>query len=236
MLQLRNSLVLRTLSALALMPVVLAALFYGGWPFIALLLVAVAVSLKEWLCMAKLSAQRLRDGAGGVVYILLCFAAFFYIRTQYAGGEWLALALMLSIWASDIGAYVAGKTFKGPKMAPSISPNKTWAGFVGGLISSALVFWGFIHFAAPGLVMFFDRANLPAGLVNASAFCLLLIGALITVTGQAGDLLVSRLKRKVGVKDTGCLIPGHGGLLDRIDSLLLASLFFFLVLQIMDAR
>lgn len=218
------------------MPIVLAALIYGGWAFLVLLGLAVVLSIKEWLCMAKRSPQRLRDSLCGVVYILCCFAAFYAIRAFFTGGEWLALALMLSIWASDIGAYIFGKTFKGPKMSPSISPNKTWSGFFGGLACSAFTFWGFVQFCVPGLSMSLDGVKSYPLLSESSTPCLLLIGALMTVVGQAGDLLVSKMKRKVGVKDTGCLIPGHGGLLDRIDSLLLAALFFWLVLQAMGAK
>ena len=112
---------------------------------------------------------------------------------------------MMCVWASDIGAYFTGKRLKGPKMAPKISPNKTWAGFLGAMFFGGLTLWA---------MSFFVQAGIPGGL-------LFLSGSVFGAVGQAGDLLVSILKRQAGTKDTGNLIPGHGGLLDRIDSLLL---------------
>lgn len=225
-----NSLNLRILSAIALMPIVLLAIVYGGWAFYSMMLVGIVIALFEWIKMASLSSDKLRDTILGVLYVVLCFLSFVYIRMFCVGGEWLSIALLLSVWASDTGAYFFGKTFKGPKMAPTISPNKTWAGFIGGLAFSALVFFIFAKYAGPYLANIFHHQFAFGGLENANIL-LLFIGVFVTVAGQAGDLLISKQKRKVGVKDTGALIPGHGGLLDRIDSLLLVSLFLVIVLK-----
>lgn len=227
-----RSFVLRVSSALVLMPVVLFDLVYGGLPFLIMLVLAAALSLKEWYGMSKQSNDFMFDLSWGAAYIILCFLSFAHLRMHFDGGEWLALALLLSVWASDTGAYFAGKTFKGPKMCPSISPNKTWAGLAGGVVSSALAFYAFAIAVGPYLAGLLNKSFHFAGL-NDSSFVLLVLGASVTIAGQAGDLLISRQKRKVGVKDTGNLIPGHGGILDRIDSLLLCSLVFVVILFVM---
>ena len=123
-----------------------------------------------------------------------------------ARGAGVVLFLLAVVWSSDVGAYVTGRLFGGPRLAPSISPGKTWSGAAGGLASAVLVGaaaaglgWGHV-----GLVM------LAAGVLGIAA--------------QIGDLLESAVKRHFGVKDSGRLIPGHGGLLDRLDGLMAASL------------
>ena len=114
---------------------------------------------------------------------------------------------------------------------PAISPNKTWAGLIGGVISSAALFVVYSLYVGPWLsgVTGTDMAIAE----NLSVVAILVLGASVTISGQAGDLLISWEKRKVGVKDTGNLIPGHGGLLDRIDSLLLAAPVFLISLKVL---
>ncbi|WP_252181077.1 phosphatidate cytidylyltransferase [Azospirillum sp. B4] len=135
-----------------------------------------------------------------------------WIRNR-AGPEaiWLFLFLLLAIWATDIGAYVAGRAIGGPKLAPRISPKKTWAGLLGGMAAAALV----------GLALS------PLATVS-SPGAGALVAAVIAVVGQAGDLFESYMKRRCDVKDSGSLIPGHGGLLDRIDGLVMAAPVFAL--------
>ncbi len=221
---LQNSFLLRVVSALLLMPVVLYCLWAGGFAFISLLLLATLVSMREWVGMSRLSANMWRDLIIGGAYILISFFAFAAIRLHGEAGLWVAFALMLSVWASDSGAYFAGKTFKGPKMSPRISPNKTWSGFIGGCVFSAAAFYFFATCIGPAVAQAFEKTFSFAGIEHPVE--LLMIGGLVTVFGQAGDLLISMQKRKVGVKDTGVLIPGHGGILDRIDSVLMVSLVF----------
>ncbi len=215
------------------MPIVLFDLVYGGLPFLIMLLLAAILALKEWFDMSKKSDDFAFDLVWGFAYIIICFLAFAHLRMNYSGGEWLAIAVLLSVWASDTGAYFSGKTFKGPKMAPSLSPNKTWAGLVGGMVSSALMFYAFVVFAGPYFAGLLNKPFYFAQ-INNSALLLFCLGASMTISGQLGDLLISRQKRKVGVKDTGNIIPGHGGILDRIDSLLLSSLVFVLTLFVME--
>lgn len=229
---LQSSLFLRIVSALVLIPVVLFALIYSIESFLALVIVAVLIACYEWMRMAKLLPHRFIYAVAGLLYIAVCFYALAELRVAYRGGLGLTLALLLSIWASDSGAYFAGKSIGGAKMAPSISPNKTWAGLFGGMLSSALALFFYGRYVGPSLSDATGWMDYIA-LENVTIPLLLILGAALTIVGQIGDLLISYFKRKAGVKDTGHLIPGHGGLLDRIDSLLLAGPVFLAVLKLL---
>ncbi len=194
----------RAVLILAILAGVLAgALGYFG-P--ALLLVAAGL-LVVGLAMAALRLANPLWLALGVPYLALPCIALLWLRFSHDSGAELVLWLLLVIWATDSGAYFAGRAIGGPKLAPSISPNKTWAGFIGGIAAADLV-------AASGWVLLPDHPLLP----------LILIGALVAALSQVGDLFESFAKRRFGVKDTGTLIPGHGGLLDRVDGLLVGIL------------
>lgn len=147
----------------------------------------------------------------GVFYLSLCFLALFWLR-EGPQGRLILFWLLAVIWAADSGAYFVGRSLGGPKLAPQISPNKTWSGLIGGAIAAALASFLFLWLAKAiwGL-------SLPAQASAVSA-------AILALVGQAGDLLESALKRRFGQKDSSNLIPGHGGILDRIDGLLAAGL------------
>ncbi len=149
--------------------------------------------------------------AGGTLYATLPLAALLWIGLA-PGGQLAIVWLFAVVWISDIGAFACGRTLKGPKLAPSISPAKTWSGAVGGLLTAAL----FGATMAPFL--------LDVGMARGAV-----LAALIAVAAIAGDLLESRIKRRFDVKDSGTLIPGHGGLLDRLDSLVVAAPAFALL-------
>jgi phosphatidate cytidylyltransferase len=146
--------------------------------------------------------------AFGLLYIGLAGVTLIHLRGDAAAGRVNVLFLFLVVWASDIGAYLAGRRFGGPKLAPAISPNKTWSGAAGGLLSAMTVGLAAASVMAPG--------GLPVGRV-------LLVAAVLGVLAQAGDLFESWLKRHFHVKDSSALIPGHGGLLDRLDGVLAAA-------------
>lgn len=146
--------------------------------------------------------------AAGAVYIGLPCIAIVWLRGSEPAGRQVILWLMLTVWATDTGAYFAGRLVGGPKLAPRLSPKKTWAGLIGAALSAAIV--GFVF---PS----FD-AGAPSPLVLA------LTGALTAVVAQGGDLAKSSVKRRFGAKDSSHLIPGHGGLFDRVDGLLAAGL------------
>lgn len=153
-----------------------------------------------------------------IVSISTAWFALGWIRMQ-TDGPWLILLLLLIVWAADTGAYFSGKAFGKKKLAPAISPGKTLAGLIGGLTTAVLVAW----LAARWM-------PLPA-LEPTRLALLALVTALVSV---GGDLLVSLHKRVSGCKDSGNLLPGHGGILDRLDSLLAAAPFFGLGLLLMD--
>ena len=145
-----------------------------------------------------------------------------YAIGERAGTALVAFPLVLT-WASDIGAFFVGRAVGGPKLIPSVSPGKTRSGALGGLIVTVIVSWVYVRYALA-----------PIALLTMTLPATLLFGALISVAAQVGDLAESLLKREANVKDSSRLIPGHGGLLDRLDSLLfvlpLAYLLFAWIL------
>jgi phosphatidate cytidylyltransferase len=191
--------------AIAVTVAVLATLFCGhlhhfGLAWALVVPGAVAVAL-----VARGLGARPGDGAFGVVYIAAPCLALSWMRAQPNPISWTIL-LFAVVWSADICAFLAGNALKGPKLWPRYSPNKTWAGFVGGLLG------------AMGAAMLTAELS-TAKLSLAAAASIGLAGGLATM---AGDLLESVLKRRFGVKDSGDLIPGHGGLLDRVDGLMVA--------------
>jgi phosphatidate cytidylyltransferase len=138
-----------------------------------------------------------------VAYTLAAIVALLWLRHQPGDGRETIIWIVACIWATDIGAYAVGRAAGGAKLAPRISPGKTWSGLFGGMA------WAAVASSAVGYAF---------GLGH--TFTLAAIGAGLAVVGQMGDLFESAAKRRAGVKDSGTLIPGHGGLLDRVDGLL----------------
>lgn len=193
-------LLIRALSALVLGPALLAAVWYG-FPWIDLAAaIAAPIMILEWTRLTR-GAPVLRLLAWA--YGLAALVALLWLRHQPVHGRETIVWLLACIWATDIGAYFVGRAAGGAKLAPSISPGKTWSGLVGGMA------WAAVASAAVGYVF---------GL--GETISLAVVGAVLAVVGQGGDLLESAAKRRAGVKDSGRLIPGHGGLLDRIDGLI----------------
>ena len=186
----------RTLSAAVLIPLVLVCVWLGGWPFDTLLAAAFIGVLWEWAAMCRWSGAPL---ALGVLYAAASFASLWWLR---ATGWRAVVLLVVVVWCSDVGAYAVGRLVGGPRLASAISPGKTWSGAFGGL--AAAVAGGM---CVTGLSVWSGTA-----------------AALLGVASQLGDLGESALKRRYGVKDSGRLIPGHGGLLDRVDGLMAAAL------------
>lgn len=217
----------RILSAAVLIPVTLAILYFGGWPFILATALVSMIALWEWMEVSKRTKYPIILFIVGAVYISLAAYGFYEMSHPTPSGINLAIILVLTIWVSDISAYVAGKFIGGAKLLPSVSPNKTWAGLAGATIMPAIVL-PITIFVMAFLLSGFDntssiRNSTPMFfhvMIIMSVFWFI-IGGLIGFLGQAGDLLVSLLKRNAGVKDTGDIIPGHGGVLDRVDSMML---------------
>ena len=142
----------------------------------------------------------------GLAYVALAGAALLWLRDDPVAGRANVLFLLLVVWAGDIGAYLIGRWIGGPRLAPRISPGKTWSGAVGGLLAAV----------AAGLV----AAHV---LSDAATWRVVVVAAALGIVAQAGDLLESFVKRRLEVKDSGHLIPGHGGLFDRLDGVLAAA-------------
>jgi len=197
-----------SLPALALAVMTLAGwgLAAAGWPGLALLPVALGGPAVWWFA-ARDRGKPAVSLAAGVAYIGTACVSLLWLRADAASGLSNVLLLLLIVWASDIGAYLVGRLVGGPRLAPMISPGKTWSGAVGGLLAAALV--GGI--AAVG----FEQAGL--------FWRIVLFATGLGIVAQAGDLAESAIKRRFGVKDSGWLIPGHGGLFDRLDAVLAAA-------------
>jgi phosphatidate cytidylyltransferase len=144
--------------------------------------------------------------AFGLPYVCLTMLSLAWLHDSFDAGWPMVFFVFLVVWATDIGAFIVGRTVGGPRLAPSISPNKTWSGFAGGLGFAAAIAVCLSHAV---------NASKPWQVVEIA------IG--LSLLGQCGDLFESAMKRKFGVKDSGDLIPGHGGMLDRIDALLWAA-------------
>jgi phosphatidate cytidylyltransferase len=238
----------RTLSAAVLIPAVLADVWVGGiWFHLFVALIGILMAL-EWvtivhrgspvqfalhaagaMCGALLpldvglyggllavaviavisAAVALVEGGQGskwrylgVVYVSVPPIALVILRDDPAHGVAAIIMVMLMVWAADTLAYFAGRIIGGPKLAPAISPKKTWAGLLGAMAGSALAAYA-----------------VAKTLGLSSALILVLIAAVLAIIEQAGDLFKSAMKRHYGVKDSGHLIPGHGGVIDRVDGL-----------------
>ena len=182
------------------------------------LLAVIAVALYGYTTFEDVFSY-LSRGSFASIYISLCMAHVVLIRFLPQGPYWLTM-LIAVVAGSDTGAYYAGRAFGRRKLFPQISPKKTVAGSVGGMAAGLAT--------AGGLSLFFPG--------KANPFLLLLASALLIIVGIAGDLTESMIKRSMGVKDSGTILFGHGGLLDRIDSLLLTApvlyyLLYFGILQ-----
>lgn len=158
------------------------------------------VALLLILCLLLMLAPRMAPVSWGAAYVGTAAIGLLFLRERPDGFA-LALWALAVVWATDIGAFFAGRRIGGPRLAPRISPNKTWAGLAGGMAAAAVV----------GAAI-----AVGAGLPAPARW----LGAALAVVAQAGDLFESALKRRAGVKDSGSLLPGHGGLLDRIDGAL----------------
>ena len=179
------------------------------------LVTGLAAALIGGLVGWRVSAPRLSAFCLGLVYLGAPAVALVWLHRQPEIGLALIVWTLVVVWATDIGAYAVGRSVGGPKLWPAVSPRKTWAGFIGGLLFGT---------AAGLCVRYAAQSDLPVALI--------IIAPLVSAAAQAGDLLESAIKRRRGVKDTGGLLPGHGGVLDRLDGLFVAAPVFAAILAI----
>ena len=243
-----RNLMLRVIAALVLAPAAVLVAYLGGWPWTTLVTLAAIGLYVEWLMIVGAARERRAVVAGGVALAVsgvclavgrvdasllvvviglaavtivaparrhwtaagYCYAAAAQmasalLRLDQASGFAALMMVLLVVWGTDIGGYFAGRGIGGPKLWPRVSPKKTWAGAVGGFAASLVISGGF--------------AALGVGKTGP----LLLLGAALSIASQLGDLLESAVKRQFGVKDSSHLIPGHGGLMDRLDGFVAAA-------------
>jgi len=197
-----RELLIRSIAGLLLILVAVWAAFRGGYVFAVLVASAAVMIFYEW--------RRLLAGwgfgwqAAGFLYALVPALALLWIRDRAPQGLELLLWVFIVTWSTDIGAFFAGRAIGGPKLAPSISPNKTVAGLIGGMISAALAGYAWAELTSLSATLF-------------------VLAPLFALAAQGGDLFESGLKRRAGVKDSGSWLPGHGGALDRLDGLVVVA-------------
>ncbi len=241
---------LRVASALVLAPLAVGAAYWGGWPFVTFWLAAALGILWEWLglvgaasarpaliggglalavsaaligfdyfaaaavvlALGVAAAAQLAPGgqrnwtAGGVVYAAALLLGAALLRRDPEWGFLAVMVLFALVWSTDIVAYFAGRTLQGPKLMPRVSPKKTWSGAVAGTIAAVI--------AAAGVAKAGGVEHVwPVGI----------LAVLLSVIAQAGDLFESWVKRRFGAKDASHIIPGHGGIMDRLDGFLAAA-------------
>jgi phosphatidate cytidylyltransferase len=220
----RSDLGVRTLSGVVMMSIAIAAIWLGGYAFVALV---VAVGIGVYWEFAQLVfgftnglALRLLWLSGGLIYIgLACFTLLMFSSPFF--GMTPAIFMIAGVIGTDIGAYFAGRTFGGPKIAPRISPSKTWSGLFGGMLGA-----GLSMMAANAIIYWLKSAVNEGGFISDTVHLsydfgyLALAGAIVAIIAQSGDFFESWMKRRAGVKDSGRLIPGHGGLFDRTDGVI----------------
>lgn len=200
----------RVASAIVVVVIALTALWLGGWIWAGFAMVVAGGVLYEWRALVRgWNPTPLAETAwtlGGILYLAPAAAMLMLMREGERGFADV-LTLIALVAAIDIGAYFTGRAIGGPKIAPAISPSKTWAGLLGGILGALAV-----------LV-------LSAKLSNATPAWWQVLGlaVLAAIVAQAGDFFESWMKRRAGVKDSGKLIPGHGGLFDRVDGLIAVS-------------
>ena len=206
----KSDLPVRAASAVVMIAVAGTALWLGGWVWTAFVALVALGVLWEWTRLVMSFANRLPTRAAwllaGLTYVGLAAVVLAFLPITTEGATALAV-MVLGVIATDVGAYFVGRTLGGPKIAPRVSPSKTWSGLVGGIVAAVLVVF---------LVLARQIATLDESLIFGSIFA----GASIAVLAQSGDFFESWMKRRAGVKDSSYLIPGHGGLFDRLDGLL----------------
>jgi phosphatidate cytidylyltransferase len=252
-----RNLIRRVIAALVLAPVAIAIAYAGGWLWTTLVTLAAIGLYVEWLMIVGMARETRVVTSGAVALAIsgLCLAlgridasllaltlglaavallspgrrnwiatgfgyaaaaqiASVLVRLDQVWGFAALILVLLVVWVTDIGGYFAGRGIGGPKLWPRVSPKKTWAGAVGGFVASLVIAAGFAAF----------------GLGKTAP--LLLLGAVLSIASQLGDLFESAVKRRFGVKDSSHIIPGHGGLMDRLDgfvaAIVLAAVFGFL--------
>ena len=201
----------RVLSSIIFLPIILYVIIEGSFYFVFLIFACFVISIYEWQKMIKNFYIKFI----GIFFLILSFYTIFQFRFIFNNNYYYFLIILFICIFTDIGGFLFGKLFKGPKLT-KVSPNKTYSGMIGSYVLSILGYYFFV---------------IKVSNIDYIQNSLLLIFFISTIS-QAGDLVISYFKRKSKIKDTGKIIPGHGGLLDRIDGMIFAFPFCYLLLFI----
>ncbi len=228
-----SDLAVRSASGLIMAATAFAFIRIGGWPFTIMCLILGGLIFWEWQKITRQTPASISWLIAGILYAILPVAALIYLRNGTHGFTVIpsnapqfaiVLAVVAAVIATDVGAYFAGRILGGPKLAPRISPKKTWAGFFGGILSAILVIAALQYFL-PQVSHEFPPEPNATDAASDFAWNAVLFSAPVSVVSQVGDLFESWLKRRFDVKDSSHIIPGHGGVMDRLDGLIAASVF-----------
>lgn len=221
-----SDLPVRAGSAIVMLGLAAYALYQGALAW-TVFVTAIALGIFiEWYCLARRFADGARLAVWSIAGAAYLGAAGFTLVWLYRQAGFLpVLALAGAVVLTDVGAYFAGRTIGGPRIAPRISPSKTWAGLAGGMVASALwlAFLMWLIGSAASAMSTMPDAGVKGWQIGLAA----LAGALVAMAAQAGDFFESWMKRRAGVKDSGALIPGHGGLFDRMDGMMAVAMLGF---------
>ncbi len=213
----------RIVSSIILIPVVIFLIIKGGYYFNFFISICLIMSFYEWNSMSKNKEYKIL----GIIFLIISFYSAYHLRNKVPGNYIYFLLILLICIFTDIGGYIFGKVFKGPKLT-KISPKKTYAGVIGGYVCS-------ISF----IILFYSNSSYLTKYLNfdfidlKDSFMLFILAFIISSVSQLGDIIVSYFKRKTKIKNTGNIIPGHGGLLDRIDGMVFAFPASFLLYKIL---
>ena len=214
-----NELQKRILSSIILIPLVLFLLIKGSYFFNIFLLICLFFTIYEWYLISQKKFYCLP----GLIYIAISFYFAYLLRNNFDGKYTLFLLILIICVSTDIGGYIFGKIFKGPKLT-KISPNKTYMGMIGGFILS---------FVSASIYLDYFNYYIISSTQNYNFYNSFFV-IIISMISKIGDILISYFKRKSKVKNTGNIIPGHGGILDRIDGMIFAFPSTFLILKIFN--
>ena len=206
-----SELIKRIISSIILIPLVIFFVIKGSFFFNSFIFICFLISVYEWINMSKKYFYQIL----GTIFLIVSFYSIFKIRNIFDNDYSYLLFVLIVCINTDIGGYLFGKLFKGPKLT-SISPNKTYAGMFGSFILPLISIYLLINLSMIRIFFNFDKK-------------LFFFIVLISLVSQLGDILISYFKRQSNIKDTGNIIPGHGGILDRIDGMIFTFPFAYLI-------
>ena len=202
----------RVLSSIILLPLVLFIIVKGSYYLNVFLLLCLLISIFEWVSMVKSNIQKLL----GIIFLIISFITIYKIRNSLNGEYFYLLFITMVCIATDLGGFLFGKLMKGPKLT-KLSPNKTYSGMIGSFILTIIL----VYFISISF-LFKNTFHL--------TFEIIIFSVVLSAVSQIGDICVSYFKRSSKIKDTGQIIPGHGGLLDRIDGMIFTYPFSYIVI------